>query len=281
MPHLFVYLTGDDWTGSLTAWTADQDMRQNKEEQVRCLTERVKYLYVTEGEKDREEAGKKRDKRRKKNKHIRASRENDTVSGFAESYISKGKTEKMSSAPSCRANLLTMEPAGVSSRHCPMSQPAQPVTAPTFPHLLHVDAEETAAAHDFRDETIPEMSLIESISESQRSHISNKSIPRRMNKKPRAPVQQAVTFSEEMSKHYTGESNGPLRGSAEPDKRHKRPSHLPRRIRPPSPEAASSSHPLSTAQAKSLKCKHKTTSPDSGRRTQRAARSAAKVDKFG
>ncbi len=188
--------------------------------------------------------------------------------------------EKMSPTPSCSATQLTMEPAGVSSHHWPVSRPASAVTAPPFPELLHISAEEAAAAAEFEGETIPEMNITESLSESHRSHTSHKSSPRHPEIKVKASVRPASMLSEDLSNHYSVESNVPLKGSVEPDKCHKRLSRLPRKTKQHASEDASSSRPLSTVGSNSLKCKHKTTSPHRELRTDRAVRNAA-VDESG
>lgn len=174
---------------------------------------------------------------------------------------------------------IAMEPAGVSSRHCPISQPALPITAPTLPHLRHFTAEEIAAAPGIDAETLPEMSFIESLPESHRSHISLTSSPCRPEIKLRAPSQPAATFSEEvMSNPYSGVSNGPLKGSVKSHQHHKEPTPSPRKTRQHFPEATYSSRSLSTVGTDSLKCNHQSTSPHREPRTPRARRDAAEVD---
>lgn len=239
-------LAGDDLMGSLKARTVDEEVRQRKEEWgIECLHERDKYLDMTEEEKDGEKAGKRSDRKRRKNEHS--------------------------------ALLLAMEPAGVSNHHCPISQPA---TAPTFPHLQHFTAEEIAAAPGIEAETFPEMSFIESLSESHRSHTSPKSSPRCPKIKLRDSLQPAAMFSEEVtSNHYSGASNGPLKGSVKSDKHHKQPIPSPRKTRPHSPEATySRTRSSRTARAGSLKFKHQTTSPDREQGTPRARSNAAELD---
>ncbi|KAM9338393.1 uncharacterized protein akna [Symphorus nematophorus] len=259
----------DDFTGSLTAWTVDEEVKQG----IGCFPETDKYLDMTEEEKDEKKAGKRSDRMRNKNEPSCTSRELGTRNGLTESYTSKGETEKMSSTPSCSAHPLAMEPAAVSSHHCQKSQPASP--APTFPHLLHFTAEEMAAAPGIEAETFPEMSFIESLSESHKSPISFKPSPRCPEIKPRASLQPATMFSEEvMSNHYCGVSNGPLKGSDKSDKQHKRPTPSPRTMKQHSPMYSA----CSPKTAGSLKCKHETTSPDRDPRTRRAKNNAAEVD---
>lgn len=235
--------------GSSKAWTVDEEVRQRKEEQgIERLHERDKYLDMTEEEKDGVKAGKRSDRKRRKNEHS--------------------------------AHLLAMEPAGVSSHHCPISQPASPVRAPTLPHLLHFTAEEIAAAPGIEAETFPDMSFIESMSESHRSPTSLMSSPRCPEIKLRASLQPAAMFSEEVtSNHCSGASNGLLMGSVKSDKHHKQPIPLPRKTRPHSPQATYSGTRSSRAvKAGSLKFKHQSTSPDREQRTPRAGSNAAELD---
>lgn len=269
-----MYLAGDDLIGSLRVQTMDDDVSQRKEEQgIRCLPERDKYLERTEEEKDGEEAGKRSDRKQKKSEHSSTSKKLVTTNGLTEGYIPKGETETMSSTQSCSAHLLAMEPAGVSSRHCLISQPASPATVSFLPHLLHLTAEEIAASPGIEAETFPELSLIESLAETHRSHMSLKSSPRSPEMKLRASAQPAAMFSEEVvSNHYSGVRNGPLKGSLESDQHHKRPTPSPRKTRLRAPEATYSSH------SHFLKSKHQTTSPDREPRTPRARSNAAGVD---
>lgn len=268
-----MYLAGDDLIGSLRVQTMDDDVSQRKEEQgIRCLPERDKYLERTEEEKDGEEEGKRSDRKQKKSEHSSTSKKLVTTNGLTEGYIPKGETETMSSTQSCSAHLLAMEPA-VSSRHCLISQPASPATVSFLPHLLHLSAEEIAASPGIEAETFPELSLIESLAETHRSHMSLKSSPRSPEMKLRASAQPAAMFSEEVvSNHYSGVRNGPLKGSLESDQHHKRPTPSPRKTRLRAPEATYSSH------SHFLKSKHQTTSPDREPRTPRARSNAAGVD---
>ncbi|XP_029300837.1 AT-hook-containing transcription factor isoform X2 [Cottoperca gobio] len=262
----------EDLMGSFKARTVAAKAGQRKEEQgIECVSEWDKYMDITEEEKDGNEAGKRSDRKRN-NKH---TRELATTNGLDESYFSKGGIEKISSQPSCSAHLLAMEPARVSNRRCPISQPASPVTASTFPHLLHLTAEEMTAAPGIDGETFPDMSFTESLPESHRSHISLKSSPRRPEVKLRASIQPAAMFSEEVvSSHYSGVSKGLLKAS---DKSVKQPTPSPRKLRLLSPEATySRTRSLSTA--KSLKYKHQTASPDREQSTSRARSNAAEGD---
>ncbi len=241
-------LAGDDLMGSLKAHE-DEEVRRRKEARViERLHERDKYLDVTEEDKDGEKAGKRSDRKRGKNEHC--------------------------------AHLLAMEPAGLSNHHCPTSQPASPVAAPTFPHLLHFTAEEIAASPGIEAETFPEISFIESLSESHRSHTSLTSSPRCPEIKLRAPLQPAAMFSEEItSNHHSGASNGLLKGSVKSDKHHKQPIPSPRKTRPHFPDATySRTHSSHTVRADSLKCKHQSTSPDRQQRTPGARSGAAELD---
>ncbi|XP_070781121.1 microtubule organization protein AKNA [Enoplosus armatus] len=252
----------DDLMGSLKAWTVDEEVRQRKGEQgIECLPDT--YLDMTEEERAGEGVGKRSARRRKKNEHSSTSRGFGTTNGLAESYIFKGFTR------SGGAHLLNMEPAGVSNHHCPTSQSDSPVTAPTFPHLLHFTAEEIAAAPGIEAETFPETSFIESLSESRRSHISLKSSPRGPEVMLRASLQ---------SDHHSGVSNGPLKESAKSEKHHKKPTPSPRKTMQHSSDAAySRSRSLSTVRADSLKFTE-TTSPDREPGTPRTRSNAAEVD---
>ncbi|XP_051267620.1 microtubule organization protein AKNA isoform X1 [Dicentrarchus labrax] len=201
------------------------------------------------------------------------SRELGSTNGVVESYISKGETEKISST--------AMELAGVSNHHCPISQPASHVTAPTFPHLLHFTAEEIAAAPGIEAETFPEMSSIESLPESHRSHMSShvslKSSP--FPEIKLKALQPEATFSEEvMSDHYSRVSTGPLNGSDKSHKPHKQPTPSPRKTRLPSPEVTYSPCSLSRVKDDSLKFKHQTTSPDRELKRPPARSNAAELD---
>ncbi|XP_045923197.1 microtubule organization protein AKNA isoform X3 [Micropterus dolomieu] len=248
----------DELKDSLKAWTVEEEVRQRKGEQgMQCLSEND----MTEEEKDGVKAGMRSGKKRNKYEH---------------SYISKGGIEKISSIRSCSAHLLDMEAAGASSHHRPISQPASAVTVPTFPHLLHFTAEEIAAAPGIEAEILPEMSFIESLSESHRSHVSLETSPRGPKIKLRASLQPATMFSEELkSNHLSGVSHGPLEGSVKSDKHKKQPTPSPRKMRQRSPEAI---HSRTRSVRADLKLKHQTTSPDGESRTPRARTDAAEVD---
>lgn len=259
-PHLSMSLAGDDLMGSLKARTVDEEVGQRKEEQVIvCLPERDKYLDMTEEEKDGQEAKKRSDrKRKKKEKHTSTPRELGNTSGLAESYISKA----------------------VSAHHCPIFQPASPVTTSTLPHLLHFTAEEIAASPGIEAETFPEMSFTESLPESHRSHTSLKSSPRCPEIKLGSSLQSAAMFSEEVtSNHYSRVSNGLLKRSVKSYKHHKQSTPSPSKTRQHSPDGAHSrTCSYSTVRADSLKFKHQTTSSDTEPRTPRARSNSAEVD---
>ncbi|XP_073333494.1 microtubule organization protein AKNA [Pagrus major] len=253
-----------DLIGSLTAQAVDED-----EQGIGCLLERDKYLDMTAMEKDGEEAGKRNDRKRKKNEHSSTLRKLRTTNGLAES-----------SSPSYSAHLRAMEPAGVSNHHCQTSHPASPGTAPTL-HHLHFTAEEMAACLGIEAETFPEISFTESLPDSHRSNISLNPSPR-PEIKLRASNRPASTISVEVtSHHYSGINNGPSTGSFKSDKHDKRPTPSPRKMRQQSPKAAYSSDSLSTVRAGSLKCKHQTSSPDRELRTPRARSNAAEADEPG
>ncbi|KAI3361696.1 hypothetical protein L3Q82_002054 [Scortum barcoo] len=240
-------LPRDELMDSLQAWTVDEKVGQRREEQaVEHLHERDKYLDMTEEEKEREKAGKRSDRHGRKDEHS--------------------------------AHLLATEPAGVSDHHCPLTHPASPVAAPTFSHLLYFTAEEMAAAPGIEAETFPDMSFIESFSESHRSHTSPKSSPRTPETKLRASLQPVALFPEEVtSNHYSGASNGLLKGPVMSDKHLKQPIPLPRKTRPCSPEATYvRTRSSRTVRADSLK--NRRTSPDREQRTTRAKNTAADQD---
>jgi len=138
-------------------------------------------------EKDGEVAGKRSDRKRENDQH---KREIGTSNGFSESHTSKEEIEKTNSKPYCSAHLSEMEPVRI-------SQPASPLTALSFPHLLHFTPEEMAAAQGIDTETFPDNSAAESLPESHRSHLSLMSSPRCPEVKPRASLQPADMFSDE------------------------------------------------------------------------------------
>ncbi|XP_068572795.1 microtubule organization protein AKNA-like, partial [Cebidichthys violaceus] len=249
-------------------------MGRTEEQGMECVPQWDKYLDMTEEEKDGEEAGTSSDRKRKKNPHPSTSTELGTTKGSAERYFSKGEIEEISSTLS---HLLAMGPATVFNQHCPISQPASPVTAPAFPNFLHFTAEELAAAPGIDAETLPEMSFTESPPESHRSHVSLTSSPRCAEVKLRDPLQpRAAMFSKEgVSNHYSGVNNGPLKASDKSGK----PTPSPRKMRQPSLESTySRTRSLSKAKADSLKFKHRTASPDKEQQTPRARTNAAEMD---
>nr|XP_046230707.1 microtubule organization protein AKNA isoform X2 [Scatophagus argus] len=266
----------DNFTGSRKA---GEKVRQSKEKQgMGCLPGRDKYLDMTEEGKDGGEAGKTSNRKKNKTERSSTARELITTNGSSKSCISKGETWLKSSVPSCSAHLLAMEPAGVSSHHCPVSQPASPVTSPTHPHLLHFTPEEVAAAPWIEAETLPEMSFTESLSESQMIHLNLRSSPRCPEIEIRASPQPAAMFSEEVvSNHYNGLNNGRSEGWQKSNKHHKQPTPSARKMRHLSPEDACSSRSLSIVGV-DLKCKHQTTSSDRVLKTPRTKSNAAAVD---
>ncbi|XP_075936056.1 microtubule organization protein AKNA [Anarhichas minor] len=256
-----------------------EDLMDRAEEQgMECVPQWDKYLDMTEEEKDGEEAGTSSDRKRKKNRHPSTSRELGTTKGLAERSISKREMEEISPTLYHR---LAMGPATVSNHHCPISQPASPVTAPAFPHLCHFTAEELAAAPGIDAETLPEMSFTDSPPESHRSHVSLTSSPRCAEVKLGDPLQPgAAMFSKEgVSNHSSGVNNGPLKASDKSGKPQKQPTPSPRKVRQPSPQSTySSNRSLSKAKADSLTLQHRTASPDKGQQTPRARTNAAEMD---
>ncbi|XP_070706663.1 microtubule organization protein AKNA [Pempheris klunzingeri] len=244
----------DDLMGSLKAWRVDEEVGQRNEDQgIRCLPERDKCIDTTEEEKHGEEV-----RKRKKKEHTGTSGQLETISALGESCISNG----------------------VSSHHCPISQPASQVRAPTLPHLLHFTAEEMAAAPGIEVETFPEISFTESPPESHRSHTSLRPSPGHPEKKLRTLLQPVSMFSEEVvSNHYSRVRNAPLKGSVKSDKHHKQPTPSPRKTRQLSPKATSSkTRSFSTVRTDALKFNHQTVRPDREPRTPRARSNAAEVD---
>ncbi|KAK1884136.1 Microtubule organization protein AKNA [Dissostichus eleginoides] len=167
--------------------------------------------------------------------HTESTEEDKTLSSY-EDLIESFKAQKLAE------KVGTEEPG----KECvsEISQPASPLTAPSFPHLLHFTPEEMAAAQGIDTETFPDNSAAESLPESHRSHLSLKS-------SPRCPETQ--------------------------DKSDKQPSPSPRKLRQPSPEAT---YPQtrSLGTAKSLKFKQKTASPGRESRIPRPRSNAAEVD---
>ncbi|XP_067339857.1 microtubule organization protein AKNA isoform X3 [Channa argus] len=145
-----------DITGSLKTWTGDEQVKSSKDEQ------------------NGDEQGMSSGSRRQKKKHTSISGEREAMNRMTESYINKGENKKISSTQSCGCHTPAVEPAGVSSHHCLLSES---VTAPTLPHLLHFSAEEIAAAPGIEFETFPDMGFTESLPESLSSKMSIKSSP--------------------------------------------------------------------------------------------------------
>ncbi|XP_071321830.1 microtubule organization protein AKNA isoform X2 [Trachinotus anak] len=252
----------------LKAQTEGEEVRQRKEElKIEQLSERDTYLDMTEEEKDGEKEEKRSDRKREKHE-----RELGAAKGLAGGSLNNNEIERIR-ARSCVAQLSVVEPAEVSNYHCPVSQSASAVTAPTYPHLLHFTAEEIAAAPGIEAETFPEMGFIESLPESHSSRISPVSSPRpqKSEKQELKGLQAAAVFPEQvMANCYSGVCNGPLKGSVESDKQ---PHHSQRKMSQPSPEATQSwTRSLSTVRADCLR-----QSPDGELRTPRARTKAAEV----
>ncbi|XP_033951917.1 microtubule organization protein AKNA [Pseudochaenichthys georgianus] len=237
---------------------------QRKEEPgTECVSEWDRYTQETDGEV----AGERSDRKRENDQH---RRERGTTHGFSEEEI-----EKTNSQPYCGADLSEREPVRVSTHHRRISPPASPLTALSFPHLLHFTPEEMAAAQGIDTETLPDNSAAESLPESHRSHRSPESSTRCPEVKPRASLQPADMFADEgTSNHRSRVSKLPSKGQ---DKSDKQPSPSPRKLRQPSPEAT---YPQtrSLGTAKSLKFKQKTASPDGESRIPRPRSNAAEVN---
>ncbi|XP_050928759.1 microtubule organization protein AKNA [Lates calcarifer] len=209
-----------------------EEVRHRKIQQKKeHLLKRDKYLDMTEDEKDGKKEGKKSENKRKK--HDKSS----TLGEFG--------AMKMS------------------NHHCPVSQSALAVTAPTFPYPLHFTAEEIAAAPGIEAEIFPEMGSMESLPESHSSHIHLKSSPRCPRKSETQELrglQTAAVSSEQVMANCSGVCNGPLKGSVKSDKQ--------RKMSQPSPGATHLRiHSHSTVRADSLTSRQ---SPDRELRTPRA-----------
>ncbi|XP_068191824.1 microtubule organization protein AKNA isoform X2 [Antennarius striatus] len=149
---------------------------------------------------------------------------------------------------------VDIDPLVVSTHHCPISW------SPT--HLLHSAIEEIAAAPGIRAETLPELSLVESLSESHKSHSSLKSSPCCPDVTPRASLQPAAMSSEKVVEV----------------KHHKRPTPSPRTSRLQSPEPTPSSSSLSTFGMNFLKSGCQALKPERQQRPPRASSEATPVD---
>nr|XP_020470799.1 AT-hook-containing transcription factor [Monopterus albus] len=238
----------NDMMDSLKSRTVNEEVKRKKEH----LPENDKYLDMTEDEEDGDEV-KRSDGKRNKNEQKSTSGELGTITGLAESCMSKGGYIKINSTQSCGALLPPVEPAVVSIHHHPVSQSVS--GDPTFPHLLHFTPEELAAAQGIEAETFPEMDFTESLPESHSSHMSCRSSPRCLRKSESEELeglQAAAPYPEQvMENGYTGVTNGPLKGSIKSDKHHKQPSL--RNPKQPSPEATySRTHSHSTIKPESL-----------------------------
>lgn len=262
--HNSMCLADEDLIESFEAQQLAGKVGQRKEEPG---TERVSEWDRYTEETDGEVAWERSDRKRETDQH---RRERGTTHGFSGEEI-----EKTNSKPYCGAHLSEREPVRVSTHHRRISPPASPLTALSFPHLLHFTPEEMAAAQGIDTETLPDNSAAESLPESHRSHRSPESSTRCPEVKPRASLQPADMFSDEgTSKHRSRVSKLPSKGQ---DRSDKQPSPSPRKLRQPSPEATyPQSRSLGTA--KSLKFKQKTASPDGESRIPRPRSNAAEVD---
>lgn len=226
-----MYVAGNDLIGSLKTQTMDEDESQRKEEQgIGCFPERNKYLEMAEEERD-VELGERINGKQIKREHCSTSKKTMTRNGLTEE-----DTELMNSTQSCSTQLLVIEPPGDSNRHCPIFQPASPATDSVLPHLLLTSEE--IAAPGIETETIPDLSLLESLSETHRSH---------MRSSPRSSQPVAMFSEQVVSDHYGRVTNGSLKGSHESDKDCKQHTLSSRKMRQQSPEAACSPRSFSTA----------------------------------
>lgn len=221
---------------------------------MRRLPDREQHLQSAE---DEEGAGMLSDRRQRWSE--------GTKNGSTDGYFPRGVTEFTSF---CSAPLSATQPAGDSSRRCPISQHAPVSAVPFLPHLLRLTAEEIAAAPGIEAETFSELSFTESLPETHGSHASLESGPRSPEVTLRASPQPAVLLAGDgVSDVHSGVSRGPLKGP--------RPTPSPRKTRRSSPEAT---HSLSAVGPDLLKSQCHTTCPDGGPRTPRARSNAAGVD---
>lgn len=240
----FLSLAGDGRMSSLRQTQIEgEEVRHRKIQQKKeHLLKRDKYLDMTEDEKDGKKEGKKSENKRKK--HDKSS----TLGEFG--------AMKMS------------------NHHCPVSQSALAVTAPTFPYPLHFTAEEIAAAPGIEAEIFPEMGSMESLPESHSSHIHLKSSPRCPRKSETQELrglQTAAVSSEQVMANCSGVCNGPLKGSVKSDKQ--------RKMSQPSPGATHLRiHSHSTVRADSLTSRQ---SPDRELRTPRARTAEVNDSRWG
>lgn len=257
-------LAGDDLIGGSKARTADEAVRQRRGEQrMRRLPDRELHLQSAEEEEDEEGSGTSSDGTLRRSERTR--------NGSPDGYIPKGETEFMSSTKTCSAPLLVTEPAGDSGRHCPVSQHAPPSAVSFLPHLLHLAAEEIAAAPGIEAETFPELSFTESLPETHGSHSSLKSSPRSPEVTLRvSPPPAGLLAGDGVSDVHGGVSKGHLKGP--------RPTPSPRKTRRSSPEATDSSRSLGAVRPDLSKSQRQATCPDREPRTPRARSNAAGVD---
>lgn len=222
-----MYVAGKDLIDCLKTQTMDEEESRRKEEQgVRCFPGRNKYLEMAEEQRDAQ-LGKRSNRKQIKREHCSISKRTMTRNCLAE-----GDTELMNSTYPCSSQLPLFEPPGDSNRHCPTFQPASPATdTEVLPHFLL--SAEVIPAPGIETEAIPDMSLIESLSETHKSH---------MRSSPHSS-QPAAMFSEEVvSDHYGRVTHG----SHESDKDCEQHTLSPRKTRQQSPEGACSPCSFST-----------------------------------
>lgn len=136
--------------------------------------------------------------------------------------------------PSCSYQLPIVEPAQVSSNHCPV-----------YPHLLHFTAEEIAATPGIDRETFPDMDFTESLSDSHSSVSSSKSSSHWQQKsemgEPKELQPAAICPEPVKANQYSRVGKGPSKSSKQNDQ----PTASRRKRRQPSPEATCSPNTLS------------------------------------
>lgn len=168
-----------DITGSLKTWTGDKQGKTRKDEEYD------------------DKQGMSSGSRRPKNKNTSISGDHGATKSITESYIYGGENKNISSTQYCGHHTPAVEPAGVSNRHCLLSES---VTAPTLPHLRHFTAEEIASAPGIEAETFPEMGFTESLPESLSSKISLKCSPRpaKSEREEQKELQEAATIPQQV-----------------------------------------------------------------------------------
>ncbi|XP_030005907.1 microtubule organization protein AKNA-like isoform X2 [Sphaeramia orbicularis] len=164
----------------------------------RVVSQREEYLDVREQEEDEDE----------EQKTERNGMKNESCSDFRTTYTPESFITRGAISESIRRPSLVQTPLG---RHRPESPPAPPTRAPLTPHLLHFTTKELAAAPGIEAETLPDVSLGESLLESPSVSTSLKSSPRC----PRGP--ESRTSARTAANHPGAKSKIPTKVSAKSD----------------------------------------------------------------